>query len=77
MEQPKEEANKPKTVVEAAGALYQVTPNMISDYKQLVKHTGGLLTASMTVAYQKGLSDAFRFLMNFNNEVKNVSEKQD
>jgi hypothetical protein len=36
--------------------------SMASDYKNTIKHTGGLLSQSMTFAYAKGLNDAFKLL---------------
>ncbi len=42
--------------------LLKETPWSVERYKATVKHTGGLLTASMAVAYEKGLQDAFKIL---------------
>ncbi len=35
---------------------------MAADYKNTIKHTGGLLTQSMTYAYSKGFQDALKLL---------------
>ena len=74
-----EEVKLPETskesneVVRVAGLLFKQTPYMVRDYKSLVAHTGGLTSASMAVAYNKGLSDALKFILK---EMKN-EEKQD
>lgn len=36
--------------------------NMTNDYKSTIKHTGGLLTSSMTYAYSKGINDIVKLL---------------
>jgi hypothetical protein len=36
--------------------------SMAADYKNTIKHTGGLLTQSMVYAYSKALNDAFKLL---------------
>ena len=33
-----------------------------SDYRQTIKHTGGLLTQSMTFAFTKGFQTAFKLI---------------
>jgi ribonucleotide monophosphatase NagD (HAD superfamily) len=35
---------------------------MSSDYKNTIKHTGGLLTSSMVFAYSKALNDAIKLI---------------
>lgn len=35
---------------------------MVSDYKNTIRHTGGLLTTSMTYAYSKGINDILKLL---------------
>lgn len=46
-----------------AQELFKAIPSMAADYKTLVKHTGGLLSASMAVAYSKGLNDALKLIL--------------
>lgn len=53
--------------------LYKRVPFLSNDYKNLIKHTGGLLTSSMTYAYTKGLQDAVTFILKENNN-ENVQE---
>ncbi len=36
--------------------------NMTMDYKNTIKHTGGLLTTSMGYAYSKGIQDIIKLL---------------
>ncbi len=43
--------------------LFKAIPSMAADYKILVRHTGGLLSASMAVAYSKGLNDALKLIL--------------
>ncbi len=45
--------------------------SLISNYKNTIKQTGGLLTASMTFAYTRGLNDIFKLL----NKPKDSNEK--
>lgn len=35
---------------------------MTSDYNSVIKHTGGLLTSSMTYAYSKGINDIIKLI---------------
>lgn len=42
--------------------LLKQRDSMTSDYKNTIKHTGGLLTASMTYAYSKGIDDAMKLI---------------
>jgi nitrate reductase NapAB chaperone NapD len=42
--------------------LVSNSAHMAADYKNTIKHTGGLLTASMVYAYSKGLNDALKLL---------------
>lgn len=35
---------------------------MVSDYKNTIKHVGGLLTNSMVFAYAKGIQDTLKLL---------------
>lgn len=48
-------------------ALYATTAEKmgpkIEDYKWLMKHTGGLMSKSMSIAYQKGVSDTLQQLL--------------
>lgn len=37
--------------------------DMVSRYKNTIKHTGSLLTESMTYAYSKGISDIIKLLV--------------
>lgn len=43
-------------------ALVKETPKLVHTYKTVNKHTGGLLTASMAFAYERGLLDAIKTL---------------
>ncbi len=45
---------------------------MASDYRELIKHTGGLVSQSMVFAYAKGLDDAFKLLTKEENNEKSV-----
>lgn len=46
-----------------AKLLFDRIPYMASDYESLMKYTGGFLSKSMAVAYQKGLNDALKLLL--------------
>lgn len=66
VELPKEE--KPVDPVEAervriASSLFNAMPKLSADYKNLIKHTGGLLTQSMTYAYTRALQDALKLIL--------------
>lgn len=54
------EATESQLLVEK---LFKRIPYLVSDYRQLIKHTGGMMTASMGYAYQKGLNDALKLLI--------------
>ena len=57
--------------VRIAEKLFKALPGMTSDYKMLIKHTGGMLSASMAFAYSKGLNDALKLILKGdNNEQK-------
>lgn len=60
----KSEVNKAveKERLRLATKILSKSAGMASDYKNTIKHTGGLLTQSMTFAYAKGLQDAFKLL---------------
>lgn len=61
--------NKEPTELElAAVALFKRIPFMVSDYRALIRHSGGLMTKSMGIAYQRGLNDALKQLIK---EIKN------
>lgn len=62
---------KPKEGSELVEKLFKRIPYMVSDYRQLIKHTGGLTTVSMGHAYQKGLNDALKLLIKEMNNGKN------
>jgi hypothetical protein len=36
--------------------------DMVSDYRNTIKHSGGLLTQSMTFAYSKGVNDIIKLI---------------
>lgn len=36
--------------------------HMVTEYKELIKHTGGLLNASMGFAYAKGINDTLKLI---------------
>jgi hypothetical protein len=42
--------------------LLKNSREMVSEYKVLVKHTGGLLAQSMAYAYSKGINDATKLI---------------
>lgn len=46
-----------------AELLFKRTPIMTGDYQSLLQGKGGLLTASMTHAYNKGLNDALKLIL--------------
>lgn len=48
--------------------LFSKSQIMTADYKNTIKHTGGLLTSSMTYAYSRALADAVKLLTKDNNE---------
>jgi len=64
------ETEQPKTYEDGVKAeknrlttlLLKERNSQVSDYKNTIKHTGGLLTQSMTYAYSKGLNDALKLL---------------
>lgn len=45
---------------------------MASDYRNTIKHTGGLLTNSMTFAYSKAINDVFKLLTKGSEDEKSV-----
>jgi hypothetical protein len=49
---------------------------MTLDYKNTIKHTGGLLTQSMTFAYNKALNDAFKLLTKEDKNEEPVQEQE-
>lgn len=62
-----EEVKEPKTLKDnpkfaLVQALWDKKDSMILDYKNTIKHTGSLVTASMTYAYSKALLDAIKLL---------------
>lgn len=36
---------------------------MTAEYKQLVRHTGGIVAGSMTVAYSRAINDVIKFFL--------------
>lgn len=62
-----EEATKttkePTEGMRLAELLFKRIPIMRGDYKALLQGKGGLLTASMTHAYNKGLNDALKLIL--------------
>lgn len=42
--------------------IYKNLNPMTTDYKNTIKHTGGLLTSSMTFAYARGIKDVLKLL---------------
>jgi hypothetical protein len=58
-------------------ALMRELAPSASDYKGTIKHTGGLLTQSMTAAFTKGYQTAFKVItkMDKENNEKSVQEK--
>lgn len=51
-----------------AGLLFHKSVEMTNDYKTLLRHTGGLLTASMVFAYSKAWNDAIKLILQENNK---------
>lgn len=47
---------------------------MASDYRQLIKHTGGLIETSMTYAYSKGIQDVIKLLIKEGTNEKSVQK---
>ena len=45
-----------------ATLLHKATPDLIAEYRVLIRHTGGFLSSSMSYAYAKGLSDALKLI---------------
>lgn len=68
----KTEETKLTPTQEVAGLLFSNHDKMVSDYKNLIKHTGSLVTASMVVAYQRALNDAIKLILKNNKENKDV-----
>lgn len=58
-----ETANLKREFQKLAQKLNEKSPGMISDYRSVIKHTGGLLTSSMGYAYAKGLNDAIKLIL--------------
>lgn len=63
----KAEPEKPKEQIKTEAlrlvtVLHEQIPTMVSEYKILIKHAGGMLSSSMSYAYAKGLSDALKLL---------------
>lgn len=48
--------------------------SMAAEYRHTIKHTGGLLTKSMTYAYSKALNDVFKLLTKGSDNEKPVQE---
>lgn len=46
--------------------------SMTAEYKALIRHTGGLVTNSMTYAYSKGINDVMKLILKENNEDESV-----
>ena len=53
-----------------AALLFEKSVEMTNDYKTLIKHTGGLLSASMTFAYSKAWNDAIKLILKENSKEK-------
>lgn len=69
MQQPQTEEKPTKekdpTAEERTRILTQILANkdkMTSEYKQLVKHTGSLVSSSMAYAYSKAFNDVFKLI---------------
>lgn len=56
-----------ETRTELAIKLHKLSEKLISDYRNTIKKQGGLLTASMTYAYSRGLNDTIKFILKENN----------
>lgn len=52
--------------------LFDKSLHMSADYRNTIRHTGGLVTSSMVYAYSKGLNDAIKLLLKENNDEKSV-----
>lgn len=53
--------------------------SMTADYRNTIKHTGGLLTSSMAYAYSKGINDAMKLIQKeiIKNEKSVQSEQEE
>ena len=58
-----EASKEPTEGMRLAEMLFKRTTIMVGDYRTLLQGKGGLLTASMTSAYNKGLSDALKLIL--------------
>ena len=71
-EKPKKELTEAEKIAEAVTKererilvlLLSNRAQQASDYKNTIRHTGGLLTQSMTFAFSKGLEAAFKLIVN-------------
>lgn len=45
------------------GRLFAKKDLMTAEYAQLIKHTGNIVSTSMTVAYSRALNDVIKFLL--------------
>lgn len=46
-----------------AELIFKRAPHMTAEYRVLLQHTGGLVSQSMTYAYNKGLQDAIKLIL--------------
>lgn len=46
-----------------AELIFKRAPHMTAEYCVLLQHTGGLVSQSMTYAYNKGLQDAIKLIL--------------
>lgn len=76
IETPKEKT--PQQVrAELAGLLFQKSTGMAAEYKQLIRHTGGLMSQSMVVAYTRGINDVIKLILKQNEGDKNEKPVQE
>ena len=78
-EELKEDPNAKKyTALKVKTALYtqimKKSFHMVTEYRQLIKHTGGMLTASMGFAYAKGINDTLKLIAKEN--IDEIMEKE-
>lgn len=73
----KEESPEVKAAVKAEKERIMVllmknSARMAADYRATIKHTGGLLTQSMTFAYSRALNDTFKLISKETKDEKSV-----
>lgn len=57
-------------------ALMKAKGTMVGEYAASIKRTGGLLTTSMTYAYEKGLNDFLKLLAKETSNEKSLQKQE-